>query len=82
MKDEKVKRTSFAAWKAVGILGSIRRGVASGNREVIVPLCPHEDPCGILHPSLAPPVQERCRAVTEGPEEDHKDDQRAGLPPL
>ena len=64
------QQCALAARKANGILGSIMRGVASRDREVV--LCP----------GLEPPVQERQRAVGEGPEEGHEDDQGAGGPPL
>ena len=70
------QQCALAAWKANGILGSIMR-MDSRDREVIVPLCSCEAPSGVLCPGMEPPIQERQRAVGEGPEKGHRDDQGA-----
>ena len=85
--DKKLDRSqqyALAAWKANSILSCTKCGVASREKEMIVPLysAPVRAPSGVLHPSLVPTVQERCRALGTGPEELPEDVQRAGAPLL
>ena len=87
MVDEKLKKSkqcALAAQKANDILSSIKREVASKDREVDCPslFCPREASSGVLHPDLELPVQKRCEGVGEGPEECQKDGQQAAAPPL
>jgi len=64
----------LAAQKANAILGC--------SQDSAPLLCSCENPPGVLHPALCPLVQERNGPVRVSPEEDHKDDQRAGRPLL
>ncbi|KAK4819935.1 hypothetical protein QYF61_015556 [Mycteria americana] len=83
--DEKLdmsRQCVLAAQKSNRILGCIKSSVASRSREGILPLCSGETSPAVLHPALEPSAQKRCGPVGVGPEERHKNDQRAGTPLL
>ena len=52
LEEKLVMQCELAAWKANGVLGYIKRKVASRVREVIVPLHAHEVPLGVLYSGM------------------------------
>ena len=68
MVDKKLNIIQQRAQKANGILGSIRRRVASREQGGDCPslLCPCEAPSGVLHPGLGLATLKRCGAVGTG----------------
>ena len=72
--DEKLdmsQRCTFAARKTNCVLGCIKKGVASKEREVIVPIGSNEAPFGVLRPGLGPPVRQGHGALETSPKESH-----------
>ena len=59
-----------------------QRGQQAEGGDSALLLCPGETPSGVLCPALELPAQERHGADGMGPEQGHKNDQRAGAPLL
>ena len=77
-KLDKNQQCALAAWKANCVLGCVKKGVASREREVILPLYsalvrPHHYSPGILHPDvessdLLEHIQRRATKIIQGME--------------
>ncbi|GAB0183870.1 mitochondrial enolase superfamily member 1 [Grus japonensis] len=71
------QQCALVAKKTNGILGCIKKSVASRSTEGAYPrplLCPGEATSGILCPVFGTPVQERQGTTGESPAEGYKDD--------
>jgi len=51
------RQCALAAHTANHILACIKRSVTCRSKEVILPLCSHETPPGVMRPFLGPPSQ-------------------------
>jgi len=79
--DEKLdmsQQCALAAWKANSIPGCVKRGQQGEGNDYLPLLCSCKVPSGVFHPRLGSQVQERCIVIGVGPEEGHRDGQKAG----
>ena len=77
------QQCALAAQKVNCIQDFNKRSVTSTEGGDATPLlCSCETPPGVLCPVLGPPIQEKHGAVGAGPDKGHKNDQKAGAPPL
>ena len=74
------QESACVAKNASGILGCIKKSMASRSRKVIL-LCPSEATFRILCPVLGSPVQRRQKS-SRSPKEGHKDDKGPGASSL
>jgi len=76
------QQCGLVAMKANGILGGIKKSVASRSRDPPHLLCHGEATFRILHSVLGSPVQKRQGSPRSSPVEGHKDDKGPGASPI
>lgn len=79
---EMSQQSVLAAQKTNCTLGYIKRIVASRSRKVILPLNSSEIKTAVQLPALVSPVPEKHGSAPAAPKENHRNDQRAGVPLL